>query len=92
MGSVPKRAFLGHCAGGLQSLSLWNHNDLILKERIFGLTGSEGNHGEDVKEYYFYLDATPTLTIFAWGLRLGDQKTCSDDPDISTAGSFVHLL
>ncbi len=42
------------------ALSLWNHNDPILKERLFGLTGSEGNHGEDVKEYYFYLDATPT--------------------------------
>ena len=42
------------------SLTLWNHHDPILKERLFGLTGSEGNHGEDVKEYYFYLDATPT--------------------------------
>jgi len=42
------------------ALSLWNHNDPILKERLFGLTGSQGNHGEDVKEYYFYLDATPT--------------------------------
>ncbi len=40
--------------------SMWNHHDPILKERLFGLTGSEGNHGEDVKEYYFYLDATPT--------------------------------
>ena len=42
------------------SLSLWNEKDPILKERMFGLTGTEGNHGEDVKEYYFYLDATPT--------------------------------
>src|SRR5574340_1352298 len=42
------------------ALSLWNGNDPILKERLFGLTGSEGNHGEDVKEYYFYLDSTPT--------------------------------
>jgi len=42
------------------SLALWNHNDPILKERLFGLTNSEGNHGEDVKEYYFYLDNTPT--------------------------------
>jgi hypothetical protein len=41
-------------------LALWNGRDPILKERIFGLTGSEGNHGEDVKEYYFYLDSTPT--------------------------------
>jgi hypothetical protein len=42
------------------ALALWNGIDPILKERLFGLTGSEGNHGEDVKEYYYYLDATPT--------------------------------
>jgi hypothetical protein len=42
------------------ALALWNGRDPILKERLFGLTGSEGNHGEDVKEYYFYLDNTPT--------------------------------
>ncbi len=42
------------------ALSLWNGRDPILKERLFGLTNSEGNHGEDVKEYYFYLDSTPT--------------------------------
>src|SRR5687768_4384348 len=42
------------------ALALWNGKDPILKERIFGLTGSEGNHGEDVKEYYYYLDSTPT--------------------------------
>jgi hypothetical protein len=42
------------------SLALWNGNDLILKERLFGLTGPEGNHGEDVKECYYYLDSTPT--------------------------------
>jgi hypothetical protein len=42
------------------ALALWNGHDAILKERLFGLTGSEGNHGEDVKEYYFYLDSTPT--------------------------------
>jgi hypothetical protein len=42
------------------ALALWNGNDSILKERLFGLTNSEGNHGEDVKEYYFYLDSTPT--------------------------------
>ena len=41
-------------------LALWNGRDPILKERLFGLTGNEGNHGEDVKEYYFYLDSTPT--------------------------------
>jgi len=42
------------------ALALWNSKDPILKERLFGLTNSEGNHGEDVKEYYFYLDSTPT--------------------------------
>src|SRR5215475_6774794 len=42
------------------ALALWNERDPILKERVFGLTGSEGNHGEDVKDYYFYLDSTPT--------------------------------
>jgi hypothetical protein len=42
------------------ALALWNGKDPILKERLFGLTGSEGNHGEDVKEYYYYLDSTPT--------------------------------
>src|SRR5438105_8254410 len=42
------------------SVALWNEADPILKERLFGLTGPEGNHGEDVKEYYFYLDSTPT--------------------------------
>jgi len=42
------------------ALTLWNEQDPILKERMFGLTNSQGNHGEDVKEYYFYLDSTPT--------------------------------
>jgi hypothetical protein len=42
------------------AMALWNGKDPILKERLFGLTNSEGNHGEDVKEYYFYLDSTPT--------------------------------
>ena len=41
-------------------LSLWNKKDPILKERYFGLTGNQGNHGEDVKEFYYYLDSTPT--------------------------------
>ncbi|HNP99738.1 MAG TPA: glucosidase, partial [Bacteroidia bacterium] len=42
------------------AVSLWNQKDPILKERMFGLNGNEGNHGEDVKEYYYYLDSTPT--------------------------------
>jgi hypothetical protein len=41
-------------------MSLWNEQDFILKERLFGVTGHQGNHGEDVKELYWYLDSTPT--------------------------------
>ncbi len=48
------------------ALALWNGRDPILKERLFGLTGTEGNHGEDVKEYYYYLDATPTHSYMRW--------------------------
>src|SRR6516162_404423 len=42
------------------AVALWNGQDPFLKERLFGLTNAEGNHGEDVKEYYYYLDATPS--------------------------------
>ena len=48
------------------AMALWNGRDPILKERTFGLTGNEGNHGEDVKEYYFYLDSTPTHSYMKW--------------------------
>jgi hypothetical protein len=48
------------------ALALWNGQDPILKERLFGLTGGEGNHGEDVKEYYYYLDSTPTHSYMRW--------------------------
>jgi hypothetical protein len=48
------------------ALALWNGADPILKERLFGLTNDEGNHGEDVKEYYFYLDSTPTHSYMKW--------------------------
>src|SRR4026207_1437886 len=51
------------------ALALWNGQDPILKERIFGLTGNEGNHGEDVKEYYFYLDSTPTHSYMKYLYR-----------------------
>ncbi len=50
-------------------IALWNGADPILKERMFGLTNSEGNHGEDVKEYYFYLDATPTSSYLKYRYR-----------------------
>ncbi len=48
------------------ALALWNGKDPILKERLFGLTNREGNHGEDVKEYYFYLDSTPTHSYMTY--------------------------
>ncbi len=48
------------------ALALWNGRDPILKERIFGLTGAEGNHGEDAKEYWWYLDSTPTHSWMSW--------------------------
>jgi len=48
------------------AIALWNGADPILKERLFGLTNSEGNHGEDVKEYYFYVDGTPTHSYMKW--------------------------
>ena len=48
------------------AIALWNEQDAIVKERLFGLTNSEGNHGEDVKEYYFYLDNVPTHSYQRW--------------------------
>jgi hypothetical protein len=48
------------------ALALWNGRDPFLKERLFGLSGPQGNHGEDVKEYYFYLDSTPTHSYMKW--------------------------
>ena len=50
-------------------MALWNGRDPILKERLFGLTGQEGNHGEDVKEYYAYLDSTPTHSYMKYLYR-----------------------
>ena len=46
--------------------AFWNGNDPILKERIFGLTGHQGNHGEDAKEFWYYLDSTPTHSWMRW--------------------------
>jgi len=55
------------------ALALWNAQDPILKERLFGLTGNEGNHGEDVKEYYFYLDSTPTHSYMKFLYKYGQR-------------------
>src|ERR1700746_2094383 len=56
------------------ALALWNGRDAILKERLFGLSGNEGNHGEDVKERYFYLDSTPTHTYMKLLYKYPQQK------------------
>src|SRR5947199_2410950 len=56
------------------ALALWNRRDPILKERLFGLTGSEGNHGEDVKEYYFYVDSTPTHSYMKYLYKYPQQE------------------
>jgi hypothetical protein len=56
------------------SLAMWNGRDPILKERLFGLTNSEGNHGEDVKEYYFYLDSTPTHSYMKYLYKYPQQE------------------
>src|SRR6188474_3147109 len=56
------------------AMALWNERDPILKERLFGLTGSEGNHGEDVKEYYFYLDSTPTHSYMKYLYKYPQQE------------------
>ena len=55
-------------------IALWNGRDPILKERLFGLTNSEGNHGEDVKEYYFYLDSTPTHSYMKYLYKYPQQE------------------
>jgi hypothetical protein len=61
------------------ALALWNGHDPILKERAFGLTNAEGNHGEDVKEYYFYLDSTPTHSYMKWLYKYPQRAYPYDD-------------
>ena len=61
------------------ALALWNGKDPILKERLFGLTNSEGNHGEDVKEYYFYVDSTPTHSYMKYLYKYPQQPYPYDD-------------
>jgi hypothetical protein len=61
------------------ALALWNGNDPIIKERLFGLTNSEGNHGEDVKEYYFYLDSTPTHSYMKYLYKYPQRAYPYDD-------------
>jgi len=61
------------------AVALWNGKDPILKERLFGLTNSEGNHGEDVKEYYFYLDNTPTHSYMKYLYKYPQEAYPYDD-------------
>jgi hypothetical protein len=61
------------------ALALWNGQDPILKERLFGLANSEGNHGEDVKEYYFYLDSTPTHSYMKYLYKYPQRAFPYDD-------------
>jgi hypothetical protein len=61
------------------ALALWNERDPILKERLFGLTNSEGNHGEDVKEYYYYLDNVPTHSYQRWLYKYPQSPFPYDD-------------
>ena len=61
------------------ALALWNGKDPIIKERAFGLTNSEGNHGEDVKEYYFYLDSTPTHSYMKYLYKYPQRAFPYDD-------------
>jgi hypothetical protein len=61
------------------ALALWNGRDPILKERLFGLTNREGNHGEDVKEYYFYLDSTPTHSSMRYLYKYPQRAYPYDD-------------
>ena len=61
------------------ALALWNGADPILKERLFGLTNGEGNHGEDVKEYYFYLDSTPTHSYLKYLYKYPQRAFPYDD-------------
>ena len=56
------------------AVAMWNGRDPILKERLFGLTGNEGNHGEDVKEYYFYLDSTPTHSYMKYLYKYSQRE------------------
>ena len=73
-------------------LALWNGNDPILKERLFGLTNKEGNHGEDVKECYFYLDATPTQLLPEVSLQIsagGVSRTINWSTKIANARDWI---
>jgi len=72
------------------AVALWNGRDPILKERLFGLTNSEGNHGEDVKEYYFYLDSTPTHSYMKYLYKYPQRAYPYDDVVTTNAHRGRH--
>ena len=76
--------FRDNCQLRCFEVALWNGADPILKERMFGLTNSEGNHGEDVKDYYFYLDAPdqflPEVSLSLSAGRIPVHRPRSDEP------------
>jgi hypothetical protein len=72
------------------ALALWNGRDPILKERLFGLANSEGNHGEDVKEYYFYLDSTPTHSYMKYLYKYPQAAYPYDDLVAANRGRGRH--
>jgi hypothetical protein len=69
------------------ALALWNGKDPILKERLFGLTNGEGNHGEDVKELYYYLDATPTHSYLKYLTNIHKENFRTHDWSKKTAAA-----
>ena len=78
------------------ALALWNGQDPILKERFFGLTGNQGNHGEDVKEYYFYLDSTPTHSymrgLYKYPMEAYPYQDLVDENQRRGRGAFEYEL
>src|SRR5208282_5980250 len=74
------------------ALALWNGRDPIVKERLFGLTNSEGNHGEDVKEYYFYLDSTPTHSYMKWLYKYPQGMEVSDRSPLEGSPVVIRVL
>jgi len=78
------------------ALALWNGRDPILKERFFGLTGNQGNHGEDVKEYYFYLDSTPTHSymrgLYKYPMEAYPYQDLVDENQRRGRGAFEYEL
>ncbi len=74
------------------AIALWNENDPILKERLFGLTNVEGNHGEDVKEYYFYVDNVPTHAYQRWLYKYPQAAFPYDDLVATNARRSRHEM